>query len=170
MNGFTISSNIYQPGATGVATVTVTNPTGAGQASAITMSINSPPEIIVTSAPGMADISDGGSTVVTVPFTIKPDAAPGVYLINVFFTGFVGQVANGEPHQTVNTAAIPVTVVDSPKISFSVSNNTLSGIDNVTLMISNHGGKATNLKITIPSEVTAARCSSTAWISYSYPR
>ncbi len=150
VNGFTISSNIYQPGATGVATVTVTNPTGAEQASAITMSINNPPEIIVTSAPNMADISDGGSTVVTIPFTIKPDAAPGVYLINVFFTGFVGQVSNGEPHQTVNTASIPVTVVDSPKISLSISNNTLSGIDNATMMISNHGGKATNLKITIP--------------------
>lgn len=162
VNSFTVSNNIFQPGATGVATVSVSNPSGSGQASSITMSINAPPEVIVTSTPNMADISAGGSTVVTIPFTVKPDAKPGVYLINVFFSGFVVQALTGQSLPTVNTAAIPVTVVDSPKLSFSISNSTLTGIDNVSIIVSNHGGKATNLKVIIPTALLAAQNSTTA--------
>ncbi len=146
------SRQFYQPGDPGVAIVGVTNPSGSDRASSITMSINSPPEIVVTSAPSLADISAGGSAFVTIPFQVKADAKPGIYLINVFFSGYVNQGTSGSSVQTTNTASIPVTVVEEPQLSFAIDKPSLSGIDNVSITITNNGGKASNVKVTVLSQ------------------
>ncbi len=151
VNSQSTSREFYQPGDPGVATVSVTNPSGSDRASSITMTINSPPEIVITGAPSLADISAGGSAIVTLPFRVRTDAKPGIYLVNVFFSGFVNQGTTGSSVQTTNTASIPVTVVEEPQLSFAIDKPGLSGIDNVTLTITNNGGKASNVKITIPS-------------------
>ncbi len=151
VNSASASRNFYQPGDPGIATVSVTNPSGSDRASSITMTVNSPPEILITSAPSLADISAGGSAVVTIPFQVKPDAKPGIYLINVFFSGFVNQGTSGNSVQTTNTASIPVTVVEEPQLSFAIDKPSLSGIDNVSITITNNGGRANNIKISVLS-------------------
>jgi hypothetical protein len=145
VGGYTLTKQVYALDEPGVATVTVSNPSGSEQVSSITMSIENPPEILVTSAPRMADIDAGGSTVVSIPFRVKADARPGVYLLNVVFNGYK---TVGDTRQfSVNTVSIPITVVDEPDLSFSVDKMVLSGIDDVVLTVSNNGGTAKSVKL-----------------------
>ncbi|HSB46653.1 MAG TPA: hypothetical protein VLD37_01465 [Candidatus Bilamarchaeum sp.] len=155
VNGFTVSRDIFQPGDPGVATVSVSNPTGAERVTAITMSVNAPPEILVTSAPTLADISAGGSAIVSIPFKVKADAKPGIYIINVEFRGFVSADTAGSSQTSVNTASIPITIVNEPILSISSDAQVLSGSTDVALKITNNGGVAKNVRISINPDVAS---------------
>jgi hypothetical protein len=149
---YTVSKDVFKPGEPGVATVTVSNPAGAERVTSISMTINNPSEITVTGAPGLADIDAGGSAIVSIPFRVKEDARPGIYLLNVMFTGYKSAGSTGLAATTTNTVSIPITVVNEPILSISSDKPSIGGIDQLTLTISNDGGKAFNLKIKIPSE------------------
>jgi hypothetical protein len=154
---FSLTKDVYAPGDQGVATVTVSNPLGSERVSSITMSIDNPPEIQVTSASKMSDIDAGGSAIVSIPFRVKDTAKPGIYLFNVVFTGY--KSSGGTSLVSVNTVSIPVMVENEPDLSFSVDNKVLSGIDDIMLTISNNGGNAKNVKIGIPSSVVNSTAS-----------
>jgi len=151
VTGFTVSKDSFKPGEVGIATVTLANPAGNARVSGLTMSINNPPEITVTSAPALADIESGGSAVVSIPMKLKPDARPGIYLLNVIFTGFSQESGTGAQLPTTNTVSIPVTVVNPPILSFATSTQVLGGVQAVPLAITNNGGAARNLRISIPA-------------------
>ena len=145
VDSFTVSKTQFEPNEPGVATVTVTNPIGSERITSITMTIENPPEIAVTSAPKMSDIDAGGSTIVSIPFRVKDDARPGIYLLNVVFNGF--KQSGGTSTTSTNTVSIPITVVNEPDLSFTVDNKVLSGIDDVVITVSNNGGPAKSLKL-----------------------
>ena len=132
---------------------------GSASVSSITMSIQSPPEIIVTGAPNLADIDAGGSAVVTIPFRVKPDAAPGMYVVNVLFSGYMTSPGTTSSLPTTNTAAIPITIVQEPQLSFATDQQTLTGIDNITLSITNNGGKASDVKISVYNPISSTNSS-----------
>lgn len=150
VSGYTISKISFKPGEVGIATITLTNPTGSTRVTGLTMSINNPAEITISTAPSLADIESGGSAVVSIPIKIKQDARPGIYLLNVVFTGFSQESGTGPQLPTTNTVSIPVTVVNPPIISFATSTPVISGVDSITLTITNNGGAARNLRISIP--------------------
>jgi hypothetical protein len=153
VSNYTLTKAIYKPGEPGVATITITNPTGDQQVSGLTLTIDAPPELVVTSAPKLADISAGGTTVISIPFRVKDDARPGIYLLSAAFKGFQSG-AQGSSQSTVNTVSIPVTVVNEPEISFSVDQTLLTGVDTVNLTIFNNGGTAKNVKLSTPGNVS----------------
>ncbi|MDD5340328.1 MAG: hypothetical protein PHV13_03690 [Candidatus ainarchaeum sp.] len=155
MSEYTVSRDSFKPGEVGIATVTLTNPAGSDLVSGLTMTIDNPPEITISSAPALADIASGGSAVVSMPFKIKPDARPGIYLLNVLFTGYTTQLGTGQL-PTTNTVSIPVVVVNAPILSFSTATPVIGGIDSISLLITNNGGAARNLRISIPSTSTVA--------------
>jgi uncharacterized membrane protein len=154
VNNFTVTKGIFEPGEPGVATVSVTNPAGSERVTSITMSIDNPPEIIVTSSPSLADIDAGGSAIVSLPFRVKEDARPGIYLINVVFKGFKSSEGAGQSQTSVNTVSIPITVVDEPELSLSVDKTLLTGIDELELTIDNNGGLAKNARLSSPGAVS----------------
>jgi uncharacterized membrane protein len=154
VSGYTVSRDSFKPGEVGIATVTLVNPAGSDRVSGLTMTINNPQEITVSSAPALADIGSGGSTVVSMPLKIRPDAKPGIYLLNVFFTGFMTQSGTGAQLSTTNTVSIPVTVLNPPMLSFSTGTSVIGGIGSISLVITNNGGAARNLRISIPSTST----------------
>jgi hypothetical protein len=149
VDNYVVSKTQYEPNEPGIATVTVSNPTGSERISSITMSIENPPEIAVTSAPKMSDIDAGGSAIVSIPFRVKADARPGIYLLNVVFSGY--KQSGGTSTTSTNTVSIPITVLNAPDLSFSVDDTALSGINFVQLTISNNGGDAKKVKISIPT-------------------
>lgn len=165
VDNYVVSKTQFEPNEPGIATVTVSNPTGSERISSITMSIENPPEIAVTSAPKMSDIDSGGSAIVSIPFRVKDDAMPGIYLLNVVFSGY--KTSGGTSTTSVNTVSIPITVVEEPDLSLSVDNVVLSGIDDVVLTISNNGGNAKNVKISIPSTTGSLALSSSSSTSSS---
>jgi hypothetical protein len=166
VDDFTLNREFYKPGDPGVTTVSVSNPTGAERVTAITMSIDSPPEILVTSAPQLADIGEGGSAIVSIPFKVAPNAKPGIYLINVIFRGFVSGDTAGSSQTSVNTAAIPVTVVNEPILSVSSGSQLISGITDFALTITNNGGLARNVRVRIdPASPIAFSGQDSAFVS-----
>jgi hypothetical protein len=151
---FSLTKPVYSPNEPGVATVTVSNPIGSERVSAITMSIDSPAEIQVTSAPKMSDIDAGGSAIVSIPFRVTDSARPGIYLLSVTFAGYKSVGGLGSSQTSINTVSIPVTVVNEPELSFTVDRAVISSIDTVRMTISNNGGQAKNAKLTTVGQVS----------------
>ena len=145
VNNYTVSQSSFQPGDVGVTTLSVTNPTGGTRVTGLTMTIYNPSEITVTSSPKLADIDTGGSAIVSIPFRISTNASPGIYLINVEFTGF-GTSTAGQ-NQVTNTVSVPVTVVRSPIVSMNADTKVLGGVDDISLTITNNGGTAKQLRL-----------------------
>ncbi len=154
VQSYTVTKPVFAPNEPGVATVTVMNPAGSERVSAITMSIESPSELIVTSAPKMSDIDAGGTAIVSIPFRVKDTARPGIYLLNVVFSGYKSTGAAGSSQTSVNTVSIPITVVNEPELTATVDVKVLSSIDDVVLTISNNGGPAKNAKLSASGPVS----------------
>ncbi|MBI5222861.1 hypothetical protein HY990_00400 [Candidatus Micrarchaeota archaeon] len=155
VNNYTISKSSYQPGEPGVVSVGITNPTGSGRVEALTLSTNSPSALGITSSPSLADISLGGSTIVTVPFVVRSDARAGIYLLDLSFSGISFDSSNARTSAT-NTVSIPIIVVRDPVLSFALNDTNLGDISGVRLTISNVGGVAKELKISSSGDVSLA--------------
>ncbi|MFH1685281.1 MAG: hypothetical protein ABH983_03155, partial [Candidatus Micrarchaeota archaeon] len=151
---YKVTKDVFKPGEPGVATVTVSNPTGAERITSITLSVQSPSELIVTSAPKLADIDAGGTAIISIPFKVAANAKPGIYTIHAFFTGYKSTGAVGNAQTTVNGVSIPVTVVNEPELSYSMGTTLLTGFDDVVLTITNNGGTAKNVKLSMPGNVS----------------
>lgn len=149
ISDYTVSKSTFQPGDVGITTVTVVNPTGSARTTGLTMTIYNPSELLVTSAPKLADIDEGGTAIVSIPVRIKSDAKPGIYLLNVEFSGFSGS------DQVTNTVSVPITVADLPIVSLNADDKLLSGVNTVAFTITNEGGPAsqTRLRVSDTSEV-----------------
>jgi hypothetical protein len=151
VTNYSVSQGSFKPGASGVATLTLTNPSGSERVSGLTMSISSPQEITVSGAPPLADIMSGGSAVVSMPIKIKADARPGIYLLNVIFTGYERSADAATQLPVTNAVSIPIIILNPPILSLSADNEVISGIQAVNFSVMNNGGPAKNLRISIPS-------------------
>jgi uncharacterized membrane protein len=143
---YTVSKESFQPNDQGVITITVTNPVGTGRVGALTMSISTPPEIILTGTSKLSDIESGGTSIVSIPVRIKDGASAGVYLVTVSFTG-TSYESGSEPENVLNSVAIPVTVLNPPIFSFTTDKTSLESIDSIKLTISNNGGMAKDARL-----------------------
>jgi LPXTG-motif cell wall-anchored protein len=153
VSNYTISKSTYQPGDVGIATITVTNPVGTPRVSGLTMTIYNPKEVSVTGSSTLSDIESGGMAVVSIPFKISQDAKPGIYLINVAFTGFSQQQGSTTQTSTTNTVPLPIIVVHSPILSIAANKPVIGGIDSVVLTVTNKGGAAKDLRISTSGSV-----------------
>jgi len=153
VTNYTISKSSFQPGDVGVATITLVNPAGSASVTGLSMTIYNPAEITISSAPTLADISSGGTAVVSVPVRIKPDAKPGIYLLNVAFTGFTTQPGSSTQISTTNTVSVPITIVHAPILSITTDTPVLGGIAPVVLTITNNGGLAKDMRLSTSGTV-----------------
>lgn len=156
VDSYTVTKDSFRPGEPGVVTVTVSNPLGAERVTSITMSIDRPTELTVTSAPKLADIDAGGSAIVSIPFRVKDDARPGIYLMNVVFTGYKSAGSTGIAPTTTNIVSVPITVVNEPILVFTTDKQVIGGLDDIVLTIDNNGGKASNVRISTPTDASVS--------------
>lgn len=143
VSNYTISKSTFQPGDIGVATITVVNPTGSDRVTGLAMTIYNPSDVTVTSAPKLADIESGGTAIVSIPMKFASKAKPGVYLLNVEFTGFSGN------DKVTNTISVPITIADLPIVSLNADTKVLSGVDPLSLTITNNGGPASQMRLMV---------------------
>ncbi len=153
VSNFTISKASYQPGDVGIATITIANPVGTPRVTGLAMTIRNPKEVTVSGSSTLSDIESGGVAVVSIPFKISTDAKPGIYLLNVDFTGFSQQSGSGTQISTTNTASLPIIVVHSPIISLATDKPVIGGIDSVVLTVINNGGAARDLRVSTSGSV-----------------
>ncbi len=147
ISNYLVSKSTFQPGDTGITTITITNPTGSTRVTGLSMTIYNPSEISVTSSPILADIESGGTAIVSIPFKITSNAKPGIYLLNVEFKGFTSQTGGSTQISSSNTVSVPISVVYSPIVSLSSDKKVLSGVDTIILTVTNNGGPAKNLRL-----------------------
>lgn len=144
---YTVSKSSFQPNEQGVITVTVVNPSGTARVSTLTMSISTPYEVTATGSPGLSDIENGGTAIVSIPIKIKSDAKAGVYLVTASFSGKEYDPGEEQPTNVINSISVPVTVLSSPIFTFATDASSLNNIDTVILNISNNGGIAKNARL-----------------------
>ncbi|MEW6035782.1 MAG: hypothetical protein AB1529_04160 [Candidatus Micrarchaeota archaeon] len=152
VNNFTVSKETFNQNDPGAITVSVTNPVGAERVSSVTMDIDAPYEIVLTGTPSLADISSGGSTIVTVPFKVRDGAKAGIYLVTLTFRGYTE--VETQAKLSINTVSIPVVVADQPEFSVSIGKQLLTSTDAVNFTLENDGGVARNLRVKLPGNIS----------------
>lgn len=152
---YSVSQEAFSPGTQGTVTVYISNPSACtGMSGAceedhrltqVGVTITAPPQISITERQDVGDIEIGGSTFVTLPFTISDDASSGVYSLKI-------QVFSYSQTAQTRYITIPITVANVPKFVFTPSPNVLTGVDEINMDIKNEGGIAKNLKIKIADD------------------
>jgi hypothetical protein len=143
VTNYTVSKSTYEPGDIGLVTITVVNPVGTDRATGLTMTMFSPTDMTITGSPKLADIDSGGTAIVSIPFKINSDAKPGIFILNVDFDGFSGN------DKISNTASVPITIADLPILTVDAGSKVLSGVDITELSLSNNGGPANQMRLSI---------------------
>jgi hypothetical protein len=161
VNDVSLSQDSYKPGTNGVLTMQVSNLLSGGTTvkavNAVSLELSSSPEILVSGETFIGDIEPGGSTTIAFPFKIKDDAKSSIYLIKIKATGTADRPGTTGGFDTfTRQATVPVVVLDAPILSISSDKQLLSGIEDANLTVTNNGGTASNLRISIQSGSEAA--------------
>jgi uncharacterized membrane protein len=157
---YSVSQSSFKPGSTGVITIAVSNPCviisnlltcgGVDAVDAISMQIFSPPEISITGQQFIGTLEAGGVTQISLPFTIRGGANSSIYPVEIRISG-VSTPTQGGTETFSRSATIPVTVVNPPILSFATNVPVMGGVESIPLTITNNGGAARNLRISISS-------------------
>ncbi len=155
ITSYDVSQESFKPGSQGTVTIYISNPsacpalpTGCEQDHRLTevgASISSPSQITIRERVDVGDIETGGSTFITLPFTISDDADSGVYRLDFRVFSFA---------QTAQTRyiTIPITIANVPELVFTPDSTLLTGVDSISMNIKNNGGIARNMKIKIAED------------------
>jgi hypothetical protein len=147
INSYSILPSTLKPGVTGSVSITVSNPSATTITGAV---IYQGGEQFTFSSNRiqLGDMGPLGSTVITVPFTIKDDVAPGVY--NLRLDAFWTEGSNTH----TKTFSIPISVTNPPVFNFSftpIKPITPGGKFNVDAQLINGGGSISKISLTINS-------------------
>lgn len=155
ISSWTLSSESYRPGGSGVLTLEVSNPLVSGgntkTINGIAMDVYSSPELTVSNQKFIGDIEPGGSTKISLPFKVLPTTKSDIYSIEIKLTG-VSDRTEGGFDSFLRRITVPITVVNEPILSISSDKQLIGGIDKLALKIKNDGGAINNLKIRLPSD------------------
>jgi hypothetical protein len=152
-----LSQADYTSGSNGVISLTISNPTSAANPAKLVNNVQvdviSPPEITLGGSQYVGDIEPGGSTKISMPFTIKDSAKSAIYTVTFKVTGIANKETGG--YDTfARTTSVPVIVTNQPILHLQTSKEVIGGIDSVVLTITNDGGKASKLKVSIPANAS----------------
>ncbi len=175
VSSYETNQDDYRPGSSGTVTLTISNPDDY-DVTGLSTTIYNPSEITPSTFSHISDISSGGTIVMAIPFRVKEDAAAGIYLFTVRFTGY-SQDPQAERMQQ-SAVSVPITVLRAPELSIMMADATeLSGLTNATLSVINDGGPARRVELSIDpswgitimseSEYMAGGISGVAEVTYS---
>jgi len=154
VTSYEVSQESFAPGSQGTVTIYISNPSACPALpscdedhalSEVGVSVTSSSQIIISEREDVGDIATGGSTFLTLPFTVADTADSGVYSLGFRVFSFA---------QTAQTRyiTIPITVADVPEFVFTPDTNVLTSVDVVNMTIKNNGGIAKGLKIKISED------------------
>lgn len=155
VTSYDVSQESFAPGSQGTVTIYISNPSSCPglpggceddhRLSQVGVSITSPPQIGISDREEIGDIEIGGSTFLTLPFTVSDDADSGVYSLDIRIFSYA---------QTAQTRYIniPITVANVPEFVFTPDPNILTSVDSISMTITNNGGIAKGLKIKIADD------------------
>ncbi len=158
---WTLSAESFKPGSSGVVTIELSNPLVTDSdvkiLSSVDMAITPPPGISMVGKQFVGDIEPGGSTKVSLPFKVAQNITSSIYSVEIKITGISDNPSGlGGFNSFSRRLIIPISVVNEPILTLGTDKQLIGGIDSVILTITNNGGKATNLRITIPNSSSVA--------------
>lgn len=161
VTGWTLSQDSYRPGANGVMTLDIANPlvsvAEVRTVEGIDLEATAPPQIIMAGELFVGDLEPGGSTKVSLPFKVSPNASSSIYSVELKITGVADRPSGTGGFDTFSRRIIiPVTVVNQPILSMRTDRQLIGGIDPMNLTIVNNGGRASNIKIRIADDAGAS--------------
>ncbi|MEW5996577.1 MAG: hypothetical protein AB1657_03210 [Candidatus Micrarchaeota archaeon] len=160
ISDFSVSPESIEPGGSGYITLTISNPSTTDTVDLVTVRVSSTESLGANREFSVGDLEQSSSTVLTVPFRSSETIQSGIYSLEVRARGTVDTFVYNEVTGSFRTTSevvekistIPVKVVREPILSISLSSENLEDMTAETIAISNSGGKATNLRISIANE------------------
>jgi uncharacterized membrane protein len=153
VSSYSTSASSFKPGSRGIISVVISNPTSSSAlVSGIEVDTTNPPEITTGNSQFIGDLEVGGSSTVSIPFTVTPNARSGIYTVQLDISGISdrpGSISGGFEAFS-RKVSIPITIVNAPIFTISTDNPTISDIETLNLSIVNNGGLATNVRISTP--------------------
>jgi len=157
ISDYTVSPDTIEPGGSGYIAVTLSNPSTTDTVELVTVKVSSADSLGANRDFAVGDLEQLSSTVLTVPFQSSPTLESGVYTIEIKAKGstktYVYNPSTGvsriENQQVEKIATIPIKVVKRPILSVALSSENLEDMTEETITISNSGGNAANLRVSI---------------------
>lgn len=157
VSDFSVSPESIEPGGSGYITLTISNPSTTDTVDLVTVRVSSADALGANREFLVGDLEQGSSTVLTVPFRSSSTLPSGIYTVEVRAKGTTKTYEYNPVTEAVRTstetiekiATIPIKVVKKPILSVSLSSENLEDMSAETVTISNSGGKATSLRISI---------------------
>lgn len=157
ISDYSVSSDAIEPGGSGYVTITLSNPSTTDTVELITVRVSSADALGANRDFAVGDLEQLSSTVLTVPFQSSPTLESRIYTIEIRARGTTKTYdynpstgVSREKYEVVEKiATIPIKVVKKPVLSISLSSENLEDMTAETITISNSGGKATNLRVSI---------------------
>ncbi len=147
ITSYSVLPSTLKPGVTGSVSITVSNP-GTSTVSGAVIYQGGEQFTFTSNRIQLGDIGSLGSTVISVPFTIKYDVSPGIYnlRLDAFWT-------EGSDTYT-KTFSIPISVTNPPTFNFSfipIKPITPGDKFTVDVQLKNEGGSISKISLTINS-------------------
>ncbi|MBM3229952.1 hypothetical protein FJZ26_05955, partial [Candidatus Parvarchaeota archaeon] len=150
VTSYTLSPQTIKPGTSGLVTLTIAN-TGNTLVSGISLSATGSGKLFSNADIFVGDISPGGSTIISVPFSAQADAQPGIYNFQAKLTGSTPSSTSASATNAITqrTFTVPVTITNPAILQATAKSNLVYTDGTFTLegTILNSGGAAGNARL-----------------------
>ncbi|MFA5106670.1 MAG: CARDB domain-containing protein [Candidatus Micrarchaeia archaeon] len=150
VSSYVVSPTTVKPGSSGLVTLTVSN-NGAVTVDGIKLTALGSGPLKSNTEVYVGDISPGGSTIISIPFSVLPSAAPGIYNFQaqLYGSSFVSTLYSSSRDITQKSFTIPVSVVDPPIFQVSSKSSTVYTDGTFTLegTLKNSGGSVKDVRL-----------------------
>jgi hypothetical protein len=157
ISDYSVSPETIEPGGSGYITLTVSNPSTTDTVDLVTVSVSSADSLGANRQFAVGDLEQSSSTTLTVPFQSSLTLQSRVYTVDVKARGtvqtYVYNAVTGDfkvqSSVVEKLATIPIKVVKEPVLSISLSSENLEDMTAETITVSNSGGAASSLRMSI---------------------
>ncbi|MBU0590779.1 hypothetical protein KKF81_03100 [Candidatus Micrarchaeota archaeon] len=167
ISDWSVSSDSFNPGASGILTIEISNPctssgavvscSGIVSVNSVTVDVNAPSQIVMTGRQNVGDLEAGGSTTISLPFKVSSSANSAIYQVEIVLSGFSSSSSTGGGYDSFSRRlTVPITVAKHPVLDISIDKQVIGGVDDVVVTITNQGGNASDVYLSIDSESDVA--------------
>lgn len=160
ISNYELSQEVVEPGTSGFLQIEVSNTgTQADAVESVSITVSSTEALGIDRSFLVGDLEAGSSVMVSLPFSASEDIKSGFYTVEVKAVGrtldyYYGSDGNlkSKTETFEKHASIPVQVVEQPILSVEISEDSLEDITETDVSVSNNGGPAKRIEITIVNE------------------
>lgn len=164
VGGYAVSPAQVEPGEYGTISFVITNTDPSSDAQSLKVLVDTTTLVRINREIVVGDLAPGSSATVSIPFEVLPGAKTGVYPITIEIYGQVRQ-PNGNFGTTNKVISSVIKIVNPPALQVSLSKSEIRETDSLNITISNSGGIAKKVYISVRSTGIGLAGQDVAYIS-----